>query len=155
MSIQDAAIAPPLPAPDELTQFFWDGVNEGKLLILRCHTCGHYIHWPREMCRFCLGTDLRPTEVSGRGKLVTWTMVYQPYHPFFFDKVPYPICVIELVEQDNLKVVANIVDCAEADLRIDLPVEVTFVEIAPGLTLPQFRPVGDAAAAHAPDGSHP
>jgi len=89
--------------------------------------------------------DLEPTEVSGRGKLETWTMVYQPYHPFFFDKIPYPLCVIELDEEQDLKVVANMVDCEESAFRIDLPVEVTFREIAPGLTLPQFRPVEDAS----------
>ena len=32
------------------------------------------------------------------------------------------------------------VDCAEDDLRADMPVEVTFREVAPGYTLPLFAP---------------
>jgi uncharacterized protein len=152
MTTEQMTVLPPMPEVDRLTQFFWDGVNNHRLLILRCESCGHYIHWPREMCRVCLSVDLRPTEVSGRGKLETWTMVYQPYHPFFFDKVPYSLCVVELVEQEDLKLVTNVVNCAEADLRIDLPVEVTFREIAPGLTLPQFQPVG-ATVGTTPGGS--
>ena len=146
MSTEQIAVTPLMPEPDKITQFFWDGVNDHKLLILRCQSCGHFIHWPREMCRFCLSTDLVPTEVSGRGTLETWTMVYQPYHPFFFDKVPYSLCVVELAEEENLKVVSNMVDCAEEDFRIDLPVEVVFREVGPGLTLPQFRPIGDSGA---------
>jgi hypothetical protein len=39
---------------------------------------------------------------------------------------------------------SQIVDCAEEDLRIDMPLEVTFVELSPELTLPFFRPVVDA-----------
>jgi uncharacterized protein len=141
MSMDESTVPPVMPDPDSLTQFFWDGVKRHELLILRCLNCGHYIHWPREMCRYCLSTDLRPTEVSGRGTLETWTMVYQPYHPFFFDKVPYSLCVVELDEEQNLKMVSNMVDCAEEDLRIDMPVEVAFRQVAPGLALPQFRPV--------------
>jgi uncharacterized OB-fold protein len=109
-------------------------------MILRCQDCQHFIHWPREVCRFCLSTDLAPTEVSGRGKLATFTIPMQPYDAFYMSQVPYVLAVVELEEQENLKVVTNIVDCAEEDVTIDMPVEVTFGEVAPGVTLPLFRP---------------
>ena len=32
----DDAPAPPLPVPDALTQFFWDGVARRELWIQRC-----------------------------------------------------------------------------------------------------------------------
>ena len=141
MTNTESALLPPLPDPSPLTQFFWDGVAEHRLMILRCDRCSHFIHWPREVCRFCLSTDLTPTEVSGRGKVSTFTIPLQPYDPFYLSKVPYVLAVVELEEQDNLKVVTNIVDCAEQDVRIDMPVEVTFREVAPAVTLPLFRPV--------------
>lgn len=136
--------APPpvLPLPDALTQFFWDGVAEGKLRILRCDKCSKFVHWPRPVCRFCLGTSLTPTEVSGRGTIATFTIPMQPYDPFWMLQVPYVLAVVELEEQAHLQVVTNVVDCAIDDVRIGMAVEVTFRQVAPELTLPLFRPVG-------------
>ena len=31
------------PLPNPLTQFFWDGAMERRLLILQCQNCGHHI----------------------------------------------------------------------------------------------------------------
>ena len=132
--------SPPVPVPDELTQFFWDGVARHELLILRCDRCGHYIHEPLPHCRFCLSRDLTPTKVSGRARLDTFTIIMQPSHPYFLARVPYNLAVVELEEQAGLKMVTNVVDCAEADLRVGMALEVTFRAVAPGVTLPQFRP---------------
>ncbi|MGD9797027.1 MAG: Zn-ribbon domain-containing OB-fold protein [Acidimicrobiia bacterium] len=139
---QPQVFSPPLPLPDARTQFFWDGVEAHKLLILRCDSCGTYIHLPRDICRVCHSTSLTPTEVSGRAVLSTWTMPSQPFDPYYATHLPYVLAVVELVEQKNLKMVTNIVDCDEADLRIEMPLEVTFREVAPGCTLPLFKPVG-------------
>lgn len=136
----DPTVPAPMPAPDAVTQFFWDGVNRHELLIQRCDDCGRFIHWPREFCNACLSRNVAPTQVSGRGTLVTYTFPAQPFHPWFLDKIPYVVAVVELPEQEGLELVTNIVDCPFDELRIDLPVEVVFREVAPGLTLPQFRP---------------
>ena len=140
MSMQPTVAAPPRPKPDALTKFFWDGVDEHKLMILRCNNCHRYIHWPKVVCRFCLSTDLSPAEVSGRGKVATCTQPFQPFHPYFRDKVPYVLAIIELEEQENLKLVSNVVDIDPDDVVVGMPVEVTFREVAPGYTLPLFKP---------------
>ena len=136
----DDVLYPPMPQPDELTTPFWDGVEQGKLVIARCDACGTYVHPPKSTCYACLGTAFTPTEVSGRATLVTWTQPNQPFDPYYQAHMPYVLAVVNLVEQEPLRVITNIVDCDEADLRIDLPVEVTFREVAPGCTLPLFRP---------------
>jgi len=136
------AAAPPIPLPDASSQFFWEGVARDELWILRCQNSGHYIHLPKPMCRFCQSRDLAPEQVSGRATLYSWTVAMQPFHPFFVDRIPYVIATVELVEQQRLMLVSNVVDCAEDDLRGDMPLEVVFREIAEGLTLPLFRPAG-------------
>ena len=140
MSTAQPLLYPPLPQADQLTQFFWDGVAAGRLMILRCDSCGFYIHLPKIVCRRCLSASLTPTEVSGRGVLTTWTVPLQPFDPYYQAHLPYVLAVVELEEQANLKMVTNMVDCEEADLRIEMPVAVTFREIVPGLTLPLFAP---------------
>ena len=65
-----------------------------------------------------------PTAVSGRGTLFTYTVNMHRYHPEV--PPPYVIAVVELVEQADLRVVANVIACDEPDLRIGLPVDVRF-----------------------------
>lgn len=129
----------PKPQPDESTQFFWDGVNEGKLMILRCNDCGHYIHWPKPICTNCLSDNLKPKHVSGRGTVYSFGVSMQAFHPGFIDKIPYVLAVIELEEERNLKLVSNIIDCDEEDLSVGMPVEVVFTKVDDDLTLPLFK----------------
>jgi uncharacterized OB-fold protein len=134
---------PPLPQPDPVTQFFWDGVAAGELRIQRCQTCGHYIHYPKVLCRYCQSDKLEGERVSGRATLYTWTVAVQPFHPFYVDRIPYLVATVELVEEPGLMFLTQLVDCTEDDLHIGMPLEVTFVELHPELTLPFFRPASD------------
>ena len=139
---EQPAVAPPMPVADELTQFFWDGAARQELLILQCTACGTFLHPPRPVCRSCLSTDVAPKQVSGRATLYTWTVVEQAFHPFYADKVPYVYATVELVEQPGLRLITNIVDGAPDELQAGMPVEVTFQQVSPDLTLPLFRPAG-------------
>ena len=82
----------------------------------------------------------RVRRVSGRATLYSWTIATTAFHPFFVDKVPYTIATVELVEQPGLMFMSQIVDCPEDQLEAGMPLEVTFRELAPELTLPFFRP---------------
>jgi hypothetical protein len=134
------AVGPPTPEPDELTRFFWDGVRDQRLLILRCNNCARFVHLPREVCPFCLSKDLAPAEVSGRGVVETFTIPLQPFHPWFQARVPYVLAVVELEEQEDLKLVTNIVGCDPDEVYCGMPVHVLFREVHPGLILPLFAP---------------
>jgi len=145
-TLDPEAVYPPLPRPDELTRFFWDGVAEQRLMILRCDDCGFYIHLPRVVCRNCRSIRLTPVEVSGDARLTTWTFPNQPFDPYYASHLPYVLAVVELVEQANLKMVTNVVDCEPGDLRIEMPLHVTYRELAAGCTLPLFAPAAAAAS---------
>ena len=136
------SVAPPLPVANPLTEFFWEGTRAHKLLILRCQSCGHFVHYPRPVCERCLSEDLAPEEVSGNATLYSYTITMKPWHPFWVDKVPYVLASVELPEQPDLKMLTNIVECEHDALEIGMPVEVTFREVAAELTLPFFKPVG-------------
>jgi len=138
----DTSVAPPLPVANPLTEFFWEGTRAHKLLILRCQSCGHFVHYPRPVCERCLSEDLAPEEVSGNAILYSYTITMKPWHPFWVDKVPYVLASVELPEQPDLKMLTNIVECEHDALEIGMPVEVTFREVAAELTLPFFKPVG-------------
>jgi len=132
---------PPMPEPDEVTQFFWDGIVAGELRIQRCQSCGKYIHYPKPICRFCQSTDLAGEAVSGRATLYSWTIAIQAFHPFWIDRLPYTIGTVELVEQPGLMFASQIMGCAEEDLRAGLPLEVFFERLTSDLVVPFFRSV--------------
>jgi hypothetical protein len=134
-----SASVPPVPVPGPLAEFYWRAVAEGRLEILRCDDCGHYVHYPRPICDRCLSESLTPSVVSGRGTLYAWTAVMQAFHPYFVDKLPYLLAVVELEEQAGLKVTTNLVGMTEEQVRCGMPLEVVFTEVVPGFTLPFFR----------------
>jgi uncharacterized protein len=72
-------------------------LKENKLLGLKCKECGFITTPPRLSCRKCAGQDSDIVELSGRGKIVTFTSVYvatQSRH----GKTPYIVVMVELDE---------------------------------------------------------
>jgi uncharacterized OB-fold protein len=140
----EATGSPPIPEPDDLTRFYWDAVDQHRLELLRCQNCSHYIHYPQPVCNRCGSADLAPEEVSGRGSLYSYCEVWQASHPYFADKLPYLIGVIDLEEEPGVRLPTGIVDCALHDLQCGIAMEVVFRAVTPTLTLPYFRPTGIA-----------
>ena len=67
---------------------------------------------------------VEPRPVSGHGTVFTYTVNHQPFNPAV--PVPYVIAIIQLDEQEDLRIATNIVDCEPDSVYIGLPVEVRF-----------------------------
>jgi uncharacterized protein len=130
-----------LPAVDDATRPFWTGGEHGELRILRCRACGTWLHPPGPVCPACLGTDLAPEAASGRAVVHTYTINHQPWFPGL--EPPYVVAIVELPEQEGMRLTTNIVGCPPGDVRIGMPVRVTFEEYD-GVWLPFFEPAGSA-----------
>lgn len=126
-----------LPAVTPETEHFWRGGAQGELVILRCTSCGTYIHPPAPVCPSCLSREQKPEAVSGRGEIVTFTVNHHPWNPTV--AVPYVIALVELDEQKGLRLATNIVACAPEEVRIGMRVRVTFLE-REDVWLPLFEP---------------
>jgi uncharacterized OB-fold protein len=79
---------------------------------------------------------LKPEEVSGRGIIHSFTVTHQPIAGF---EPPFAVVLVELEEQPGLRMVSNLVEVAPDDVRIGMPVEVTFQPVAEDVWLPLFR----------------
>ncbi len=134
----DQAYTLPIPVADEASQEFFDGAREGKLMLLRCTQCQRYRLPGRELCSDCWSTDTEWAQATGRGKLYTFGIMHQKYHPAFADMTPYNYALVELDEGPRL--VTNIVECDDDDLRTDMPVEAVFDAVSDEATLIRFRP---------------
>ena len=129
-----------MPEPTQLSRAFWDGANDHRLMIFRCQDCRHYIHPPRPLCERCLSWEVGPEAVSGRGVLYSYTVTPTAFHPFWTDKVPYVVALVDLDEEPGTRLMTNLIDCPEEFRRVGLPVEVEFQELVPGFTIPVFKP---------------
>lgn len=130
----------PIPKPTPETQPYWDAAKRHVLMIQRCDGCGEHYFYPRPLCPRCFSRDVRWVQVSGKGRLHTYTINYRPPRKFPTQS-PVIIAVIELDEGPRL--MSNIVgsDADPAKLRCDAPVEVVFEDITAEITLPKFRMV--------------
>ena len=144
MSAEGAPVTKPVPVPDEVTAPFWEAANRGVLAIQHCESCDYYVHPPEALCPRCQATDLRFREVSGRARVYTHTIVRDNVTQGFAADEPYVIGIIELAEQERLVLVANVVGVAPEDVRIGMPLRVTFERLTDDIALPQFEPDGEA-----------
>lgn len=129
----------PVPVADRDSAAFWDGLRRHRLLILRCVSCRYWLHPPQASCHRCFGMRLEPEEVSGRGTVYSYTLAQREFAPGV--KPPYVAALVELEEQEGLRLVTNIVNIRAADVRIGLPVQVLFWDLDDAdVTLALFEP---------------
>ena len=126
----------PLPLPDPDTAFFWEATAQRKLEILRCQKCRTWVHYPKPSCWNCAGDDLKPEQVSGRGIVYSYTVTHQDVPGY---KAPFAVVIVELEEQAGLRMVSNVINVPPEDVRIGMPVEVTFQPVAEDVWLPMFK----------------
>ncbi len=79
----------PLPRMRGAVKEFYDWCKQGELRFVRCQGCGTWRHPPRPMCDKCGSLEWEWAKSSGKGKVYTWTVTYQPLHPGFAGDVPY------------------------------------------------------------------
>ena len=128
-----------LPRVDDNNRHFWTGGEQGELRFLRCQQCGYWIHPPAPICPQCYSKDVAPEAVSGDAVVHTFTVNHQLWIPGF--DPPYVVAIVELPEQEGLRLTTNIVGCEPDEVTIGMPVHVVF-EQHEDVWLPLFQPVG-------------
>ncbi len=125
----------PVPHPTSLTAPFWQACRENRLLTQRCDKCGAYVFTPQRFCRVCHADALTWVESAGRGRIVTFTVVWRPQTPAF--DPPYVVAVVRLDE--GYEMLTNIVGAPADDVAIGAAVRVRFVPVTDAVTLPCFE----------------
>ena len=131
-----------LPALNERNRFFWQSGQDGRLRFTRCNACEHYIHPSAPVCAKCHSRDVAPALVSGRAEVATFTINRQPWQPGLEE--PFVVAVVEIAEQEGLRLTTNIVNCEIDDVYIGMPVSVVF-DHREDVWLPLFEPATEGA----------
>lgn len=87
-------------------------LEEGKIMGKRCKRCDKLYFPPRADCANCLSSDMEWVELSGKCKLITYTIAY--FAPVGFEKeAPYALAVVEL--EEGVKALAQL----SKDVKLD------------------------------------
>lgn len=124
---------------------YWRLKNQRyKLEGRKCLDCGQLSFPPRLVCPKCKSRNSRTHRFKGKGKLYSFTTIYQA--PDRFDPmVPYTVALVDLDE--GVRVTAQITDTKPHDLTIGMDLEMVIRKIyadgdrGPVLYGYKFRPL--------------
>ena len=85
-----------------------------------------------------LSQDFEWLRCSGKGTVYTFTITRQNQSAGFRNKVPYVMAYVEL--EEGVRLLTNIVGCDPESVTIGMPVEVTFEDVTPEVSVPLFKP---------------
>ena len=122
--------------PPEESEAFFEAARDHRFLIQKCIACGEYQFYPRKICIHCGSSGVEWVEASGRGVVHTFTVVHRGM-PGWREEGPYVAAIVQL--EEGPRITTNIVECASSDVKIEMPVEVTFVDEGQ-YVMPRFRP---------------
>lgn len=94
---------------------FIDHLEKGKVMYTHCNTCGADFFPPRADCAGCLSSEMAWREVSGTGKLVSYSRL--KYAPMGFDAdLPYSIAMLDYGDYQVFGRLGGDVDLAEVEI---------------------------------------
>jgi uncharacterized OB-fold protein len=123
---------------DDDNRPFWEAVDRHEFVLQRCRACNRYLQPPRPMCPECRCMDtLEWVPSAGRGEIYSYVNFTTDRMAYPAMKIPYSVVLVEL--EEGVRLVSNMMDIEPDEVRIGLPVEVCFDDIADDLTLFKFK----------------
>lgn len=127
----------PLPRITSDNRPFWDAAREHRLALPYCPGCRRHFYPIAPVCPHCLSDAIEWRDVSGRGRVSSWTVFHKAFFPFFEDRLPYAVVQVELEEGPRIN--GNLLDTPIGAITMGMPVTVAFETVSDEVTLPQFR----------------
>lgn len=137
MSQQEMIAQRPLPQITPLTEPFWSAAKERRLVLQRCDACAAYRFPPEVACVYCGSSRATWTPASGRATLWSWTVGHPPLLPYFAERAPWPVAVVQL--QEGPRMVTDLVDVPVEAYAAGMPLVADFEDVDDDVTLVVFR----------------
>jgi uncharacterized OB-fold protein len=111
------------------TNDFIDHLDTGKVTGTKCKGCGLVFFPPRADCYKCLSSDMEWFEVTGTGKLVTFSKLQ--YGPVGFEgDLPYTIA---LLDYGDYKVFGRLAkDLPDSEIQVGMPMKTVVNQLPNG-----------------------
>jgi uncharacterized protein len=111
----------------------YKALGERKLVASRCKACNHLFFPARPMCPECHGKEMEAVELSGKGKLAAYSVIYiaptAMIQAGYDRKNPYCAAVVKLEEGPSICAQLVGVDMLHPEtIKIGTPVSATFLD---------------------------
>ena len=126
----------PLPTLTDENRAFWAAALERRLSMQACLSCGHVRFPIAHVCPRCLSYDFEWRTLTGRGRIFSYIVYHQVYHPAFKGDVPYNVALVQLDEGPRMY--SNIVGVPNDVPKVGDAVEVVFDTVTADVALPRF-----------------
>ena len=115
---------------------FYKFMSQGKLMAGKCQKCGKIHLPPRPLCDNCFNQEFTWIEISGKGTLLTYTVIYIA-PPQFHALAPYAVGILQL--ENGLKLPGMISGLTQEQLRVGVALTIDFKACAAGQAWPQWQ----------------
>ena len=116
--------------------WWWEAIDQGKLMIQRCKGCGTLRHPPRPMCGDCNSTEWDAIESSLEGEVYSFTELHYPKFPGY----PYPLLCAVVQLREGTRLIANLAGCEPEQVVIGMKVRGKVERVDDKTVLPNFYP---------------
>jgi uncharacterized OB-fold protein len=120
---------------DNMSAPWWASIREGRLLVQRNPVSGTWQWYPRAHCLDDLSIKPEWVQVSGLGKIFTYSVIHRGHTRL---DAPYVCALIELEEGPLL--LSQLQGVAVDKIAIGMDVTVAFIEMDSTTSLPVFHP---------------
>jgi uncharacterized OB-fold protein len=129
--------------PDPLTQPFWEAAGDHRLVIQNCTACDRLQHPPAPACGQCRsGDNLEWKQMSGRGTIYNYCVVYDCPIRSLQDDQPFNLAVIMLDEDQGIQMYSHLPGTPVDEVPIGAAVQVVFEATANGQLVPEWQVAG-------------
>lgn len=118
----------------ELSDAYWEGAREGRLVLQRCGDCGQVRHYPQLLCPACQSLVIEHFDAAGTGTVHSWTVAHHAFSKEVADEVPYVLVTVDLAE--GVRMLGRL--GGNASPATGLPVRLTWTTAADERPLPVF-----------------
>jgi acetyl-CoA acetyltransferase/uncharacterized OB-fold protein len=119
------------------TEFYWTAGRDGVLRFQQCSSCQGFVHPPQPACPYCRGEQLEVTDVSGKARLIGFTVNHRMALPGL--DPPYTLGHVAIAEDDRVRLTTRLVDTDADTLQLGQEMTVVFEQIE-DVYLPLFTP---------------
>ncbi len=114
---------------------FYKFLNQGKLMAGKCVKCGKIHLPPRPLCDVCYSQQFSWVEVSGKGKLLTYTVINVAPQQFQA-LAPYAVGIVEF--EGGLRI-PGMIQATQPQLKIGMKLALDFGTCSQPQTWPPWQ----------------
>lgn len=87
--------------------------------IRRCTDCGTLRVYPKPLCPTCHGPNSAPAQISGKGRVYSFSVIHRASNAALAAEAPYTIALIDLAEGPRLPArIEGPITCGDAVVQI-------------------------------------